>query len=544
MTSKPRRTVSASKLEAWKRCKVRYAFNYIERVQEPFALAAQAGVETHKVLENQGPWDKTFDKYAVGWMAQLLQNATPPGVTAREERFETELYGVPFVGVIDFHGEDLVGDYKTTSNKRNVKSPEVLLTDPQRLLYTQVRPSARRTLWLYGDWKTMSVTPRESEIQRAADVERFKLHVLQPAEEILALPEETPALSLTKNLSACMLFPPAGCPYKDRCFPSTKKFEVNVMGKLLDRVKQIQKSADTEPAAEPAVAEPAAAEPAAAEPAVAESAVAEPEAGNPRSTLGGWGESPVSASGREPSAAAARTNAEPSSDIMAAIHEAASDLHKAALAAEKRNVHVRKTAEPAVTEPAVETKKRGRKLKQTPTLAEPAAESAAAEPAAESAAEFEERGHAGLNFRVYPFPRLSRTVAAEPAAAEPVAAEPTAAEPTAAEPALAEHTAPDPQARIDTLYVDCLPIGEPVFPAASLISAACGLVCSELGVPHIGLVDFAKGGPSMAAALDSQLYSRGPLYYKSVYLETKSAESKAALLVLQKHASRVVKGVF
>lgn len=262
--------ISPSQLEGFHRCNRRWAFEYRAGRREGFNSAAQAGTETHAVLENQGPWDKTWTspegkEYNVGEMAALLHAQTPDGVVAREHRFEVELDGVPFVGVTDFFTEELVGDFKTTSNKRNAKTiggkdeSKDLLIDPQRLLYTRFVPTAKRMIWLYGAWADMSVTKREVPVDVEKDKERFKLRVLQPAETMLNTPYDVDPLSLKPNVKACVLFPPKGCPFKDECFPpgklspivtNSKESQIQ-MSSLLERLKAKNAATETAPAPEP-----------------------------------------------------------------------------------------------------------------------------------------------------------------------------------------------------------------------------------------------------------------------------------------------------
>lgn len=244
------RRISPSQLDLWHRCPRRWAFVHKAKRREPFTGAAQAGTETHKILEDQGPWDKewtapdTGKLYPVGQMAALLQSQTPPNVVARERRWEVDIEGLPFVGVTDFYSEEIVGDYKTTSSKRNAKlagakdPSKDLLTDPQRLFYTALVPSAKRTLWLYGTWDTMSVTPREVEIDREADKKRLHLRVLQPADTMLNTPDDVDPLSMKPNVNECSKFPPHGCPFKSECFPPGKRMPVVTNSKESDRAME------------------------------------------------------------------------------------------------------------------------------------------------------------------------------------------------------------------------------------------------------------------------------------------------------------------
>lgn len=237
--------ISASHIGVETLCKrrERFAYGYMN-LREGGSTATEAGSKTHKVIEDGGPWDAVWGEFQIGAMARKLADATPPGVVSREENFTEELHGIPFTGFIDFTTATVVGDYKTTSKKRNVKSISTLLTDPQRLLYVEVkRPEA--TLWLYGDWESYSVTPREIKTDKE-DRERFKLHVLRPAEEIAARPHDMDPLSLPANLESCRLYPipgkpgSGGCPYKDRCFPANQSVTKLGLGMsaLLERLER------------------------------------------------------------------------------------------------------------------------------------------------------------------------------------------------------------------------------------------------------------------------------------------------------------------
>jgi hypothetical protein len=250
-------------------CPRRWAFAYLQGVKEPFALSAAAGSEVHKRLEeNNIVPGEMWGKYPVGDGAKLLQEATPPGILAREKKFDLEIDGVPFTGIVDGWGEDFLLDYKSTSRKQYVKTYKVLAEDPQRLLYVQVHEAAKETIWLYLPWADMKVIERRIEVDRVKDKERFKLRVLQPATEILALAEDTDPLSLPANTASCKLFPPAGCMFRDKCFPATKQVSFQMTSKLLNTLM----ASENEVPATPAVAAPAADAPT-AEPAAGDFAI-------------------------------------------------------------------------------------------------------------------------------------------------------------------------------------------------------------------------------------------------------------------------------
>jgi CRISPR/Cas system-associated exonuclease Cas4 (RecB family) len=226
--------ISASHIEKWNQCKRREAFIYRLGIREATAKSAQAGTHVHAKLEGQDAPDE-WNGYPIKELADKMRLFEPGGITQREYEFTTAVDGVEFTGRIDGKTALAVCDYKTTSQKKYVKSLAALGLDAQRLLYVALHPEIDYTLWLYGVWKDLSVHLREVTIDRKLDRERFKLHVLQPAEEILAVPEGVDPLSLPASPGACGLYPPAGCPFKNRC-TDLKKPMSNNMSKLMEKL--------------------------------------------------------------------------------------------------------------------------------------------------------------------------------------------------------------------------------------------------------------------------------------------------------------------
>jgi hypothetical protein len=267
-------SLSPTSIDSWKTCRRRWAYRYIAKFKEPFAAAAQAGVEVHKRLET-GQIDpaETWNNYRVGRMAELLKAATPEGITAREEKFTLDYEGIIFNGVKDGRGPGLILDYKTTSKPTYVKSKKALVTDPQRLIYVESEPEAETCLWLYGCWSEIDgknpVRRRESTVERGPDRERFKLHVLQPALEMLAVTPGTDPLSLpmpadTSSYEApCGKYPPKGCPHKDQCFPISQKVSMTTSSSALYNTLMADEASSEVPAVAALAADASAAEPAA-----------------------------------------------------------------------------------------------------------------------------------------------------------------------------------------------------------------------------------------------------------------------------------------
>lgn len=243
--------ISASHIEKWNQCQRREAFIYRLGIREPTAKSAQAGTYVHAKLEGAEAPDE-WHGYPIKELADKMRLFAPKDIAQREYEFTSTVDGVEFTGRID--GKTTSGvvlDYKTTSQKKYVKSIDTLELDAQRLLYVEVNPEAVATLWLYGVWKDLSVHPREVQIDRKLDRERFKLHVLQPAEDILAVPEDVDPLSLPPSEGSCKLYPPAGCPFRDKCVDLNKpKAPSNNMSKLMEKLLSGE-SATPEPAPPP-----------------------------------------------------------------------------------------------------------------------------------------------------------------------------------------------------------------------------------------------------------------------------------------------------
>jgi hypothetical protein len=230
--------ISASRLKSYKACKRRYAWSYLYGEREPFARSAQAGTEVHNLLEKDDfKGDEVWEGYQTGRMAALLKAETPADVVSRERSFDVTLHGVDWTGRIDFTTKSAVGDYKTTSQPKYVKLAETLEDDEQRLLYSEVT-ELPDSVWLFGAWRNFKAYPVVIPGNRQRDREKFKLHVLQPAEELSVIPTDVDPLTLEANTLSCGLYPPKGCPFTSRCFD-------NFTGALI--VKSIS-SAQAEPA--------------------------------------------------------------------------------------------------------------------------------------------------------------------------------------------------------------------------------------------------------------------------------------------------------
>lgn len=237
--------LSASHIDKWKQCQRREAFIYRLGIREPSSPAAEAGQAVHSLLEGKEPEGPVSAKYDIHRMAGLLKEASP-ALVKQEYEFTQEIDGIWFTGRIDGWYDRGIEDFKTTSKRKYVKTVRKLTNDVQRLLYVEVEPTASETLWLYGVWEDFSVEKIFVPVDRKKDRERFKLNVLASAEEILACPEDVDPLSLPAasddgKSGACALFPPHGCPFKERCFPVDQGM-MTAMGNLMDELEKQEQS--------------------------------------------------------------------------------------------------------------------------------------------------------------------------------------------------------------------------------------------------------------------------------------------------------------
>lgn len=226
--------LSPSHVQLWVDCPRKEAFQYRQGLKTPSAKSAEAGNAVHEFIEaGRTDWEYEWEGYPVGKMAKNLLAKTPSTVNKREEHFHSVIDGIKYHGYVDFQDPFLIGDYKTTSKKKYIKTVDELHDNVQRLIYTESFPLVTQNLWLYGVWDAkQSVHPVTFPVDRKADRERFKLRVLKPSEEILATPKDVDPLSLPlpKDPDTCKLYPPHGCPFKLKCFPIKSVFVQSTEG--------------------------------------------------------------------------------------------------------------------------------------------------------------------------------------------------------------------------------------------------------------------------------------------------------------------------
>lgn len=130
--------VSASQIELSHKCLRKWAFAYISGLREPGTEQTELGTRVHSVLESYLTKGTKIDGTTKeGAIAQPgIMFLPQPGTGHTEEAFDLPQVGFVFHGYIDWRSGSTVLDHKTTSDFRWAKTPEVLVEDPQGLMYS------------------------------------------------------------------------------------------------------------------------------------------------------------------------------------------------------------------------------------------------------------------------------------------------------------------------------------------------------------------------------------------------------------------------
>jgi len=264
--------VSATQVAMYRECPRKWYTNYILGMKPPPTPAMALGTKVHEHLERYltdgtPPPDTEEGKIAASGLGAL----PPPGEVGVEGSVSIPGALVPFVGVIDYldvRGDvPTVGDHKTASAKKWLKTPEQLTTNVQMTSYGRyalevVSPAAdevRLVHHYYGTKKRRWSQTVDVVVSRGSIDEAWR-STCETVEEMAdaACRDES---AIPQDFSMCMSY--GGCPFRGRChdseeaFPSPPVLETtdnntirgNDMTSVLDRFKNRLK---TEPAPAPA----------------------------------------------------------------------------------------------------------------------------------------------------------------------------------------------------------------------------------------------------------------------------------------------------
>lgn len=233
-------------------CMRRWAFAYRAGISGGSNAAADAGTAVHTVQEKHQagePIDTTLvvNGYPIGALAFEMAKLGPaPGTAVVEGEFVYKYGGHEFTGRMDLRSPNWtkVSDWKTTSKSRGIKSKKTLETNIQKIVYTAhpncVDPEFEH---IYGVWSTLEAKRVSLRVLTSDAIKLMNEIVMPIADKVQAIGEVDP-LSLPPTLSACRLFPPAGCEHSEACFPTNTSGAFSTG--LLERLREEQGPMDTE----------------------------------------------------------------------------------------------------------------------------------------------------------------------------------------------------------------------------------------------------------------------------------------------------------
>jgi len=217
--------VSASQVKAFRRCRSRWYHEKIDGHVEPPSEAMKRGTRIHALLEAYLVDGTPLPDDADGRIARPALTRLPPaGSVPRdqvESRFETpaEVYGIPFVGIIDLLEPDIITDHKTTSDFKYTKTEEELRADPQAQAYAiATQKDGDDVVRFRHLYIRTSGAPQSRET--IVDFSRDDLaHALTRLRATVASMVETSQVDdvadVGHNLEACGDY--GGCPHRARC---------------------------------------------------------------------------------------------------------------------------------------------------------------------------------------------------------------------------------------------------------------------------------------------------------------------------------------
>lgn len=251
--------LSASQVQTFSDCQRKWAWRYVEGVEEPPSPAAELGRSVHAELEKYlsgGEIDFTTE---IGYIAaaglEHLPKPGTPGLCVEQEFHFEGPSGHSYLGYKDLEQPGAVTDHKTTSDLRWQKTPEDLQTDIQATLYAvdyfrkYPEDTCVELRWVYYQTKNAKKSAiTRLRVHQEETWKRF-LEIEQIAGQ-MEVASSKRALDLPPNINHCSAY--GGCPHQGRCNLSPfEKMRAHVEQNKLMSLLQAKKNG-----AAPAVAAP------------------------------------------------------------------------------------------------------------------------------------------------------------------------------------------------------------------------------------------------------------------------------------------------
>jgi hypothetical protein len=603
---RPALRLSATSYGSFDRCSRRWGFTFNEGFEEESG-ATGLGTRVHSILEEYltkgtaPDLSETFRKldyrkldatgaptvytYYPGQIAQAgLSLWPPPGVVQCETYFNVRTQSVTWEGQIDVAYRDtkrhlpVVGDHKTTVDKKWAKTPEVLATDPQGVLYphalsrgvlyteendepralpNSIRDSLRGdgtvlNRWVYYLTKLGKYDAWVTEYLSTPQARQPTLDKMDAAGVLMARAYEdwTPALAMEPNPEACNDF--GGCPHKNTRCKLT-------LGEILGIKKGIgnMESFDDFMARQAGGGAPLAL------PGQAASVVpTRPDywiPGDPMNDVQGY----LHAKGKPEYVIASAADNPPPAEVINAMVSAVNpaavipttspgvvnppEAPKFAPSTPMQMPALGSTPSPtvapALTMPAITMPT----LPAAPALAVPAL----AAPADVDTVQDEYTGKTREELKALAMARglldesskarienIRSMLRAAPKAA-PVPVEGPTRTP---QPAVAI-VVPAQRPKNLGVYVGCIQLGITMVSLSDFLTPIVAQVQAQTGLPHWNLEDYGKGGARLAGAVEQWLLHH-PDYGESIFVDTRSPEAGHVLPILLRYAEITVRSTF
>lgn len=474
--------LSASQIQTFSDCQRKWAWRYVEGIEEPPSPAAERGKEVHAVLEKYlsgGEIDFTTE---IGYIAaaglEHLPKPGTPGLSIEQEFHFEGPSGHSYLGYKDLEQLGSVTDHKTTSDLKWQKTPEDLKKDIQATLYAvdyfRKYPEENdvELRWVYYQTRnTRKSAITRLRVHQPETWQRF-LEIEQIAEQ-MEVASSKRALDLPPNINHCSAY--GGCPHQGRCNLSPfDKMRSYMENKLLAALQAKKNGA--------------------------------PPPGEPHTAIT---MSQVAASAAAP--------APPPPPAPPAAPGTVTN--KLLMRLQANGAPAAAAVAPAPPAPTVSAGAAVNPPEYQPPPAPPAQSLGGLLPAVTP---------------VLPTPPLPPPVAAPPAAAAPAAESRGRGRPKkAAAPATGLAV------KIETLYLDCGPVGAPVVDATQFIMLGKARIAAE-GLADYRFADFGHGPGMLAVAVAAQVDALDGVL-PAVRLDTTTPEGAIVAVELTARAALVVR---
>ena len=219
---------SASEIDTFLTCRKKWAFRYLDGMEEQPSKAADLGKAVHQVLEEYLKTNSIKDESIEEKIAAPGLKFLPPDLDPShiEKQIFFGIEGHIFHGYIDFYDHVgsqiwLLGDHKTCSTFATALTPEELKTNVQANIYAQwlfkeKNADTVQLKWIYYRTKSKPDAKVVEAILTKEEAARNFKPILETVDEIKKLVEKkTKSKDLEKNESACFKY--GRCPYYVAC---------------------------------------------------------------------------------------------------------------------------------------------------------------------------------------------------------------------------------------------------------------------------------------------------------------------------------------